>query len=178
MNRRLIFALSAAALVVSTIVYAAAADPGPPPGMHERPGFGGAGMMPGFINPGILKHIGDEIGLTDTQRATIKSYFDAARPQFEAARAQMHANAQLLANTKPDDPNYANVVAQVSQSAGQLASQLVTDGSQLRSQIWLQLNATQRTKLLAIEASFHDKMQQRMQHHSGAGAPPPPPPQE
>jgi Spy/CpxP family protein refolding chaperone len=177
MARRLLLALASAALLGSPFAYVAAADPGPPPGMHSGPGsgFDGPAMMPGLINPGLLRHVGDEIGLTEAQRATIKGYFDAARPRFAAARTQLHANAQLLANTKPDDPNYANVVAQVSQSAGQLASQMVTDGGALRAQIWQQLSPAQRTKLTEIEARFHDRMQQHLQHAGPASAPPPPP---
>jgi periplasmic protein CpxP/Spy len=69
-------------------------------------------------------------------------------------REQMRANHLKLAQTKPDDPNYVNVVAEVAQSNATLASQRTTQGSQLWAQMYAVLTPAQKTQLATLQAQW------------------------
>src|SRR5262245_3278172 len=137
-------------------------DHGPGPDM-----FGG-----GFFGPDVMGRMGDQLGLSAEQRQSIKSIFDAARPQMQSMRDTMHSNLDKLRSTQPDDPKYATVVAQVSQSASELASRMVTESSQVRSQVYALLTKEQKAKLPQIQAQMQDQMQQRFQRHRSPSTPP------
>jgi Spy/CpxP family protein refolding chaperone len=138
-------------------------------GREHAPGsdmFGG-----GFFGPGSMERMGDQLGLSAEQRQAIKTIFDAARPQMQTMRDNIHSNLEKLRSTQPDDPNYATVVAQVSQSAGELASRMVTEGSQVRSQVYALLTKEQKAKLPEIEAQMKDQAHERFQHHRSPATP-------
>lgn len=176
MNRKTTTALVSAAFFgiagTALAVYAAGGHEG---GMHEGPppaaGPGMEFMLPGMMGPQLLHRLGDELGLTQPQRDSIKSLLESARPNMQALREEMRATAEQLRATQPDAGNYSAVVAQASKKAGELASRLVTDGSQLRAQIWQVLTPEQRTKLQSIGDDFRQRRQERGMHHR----PPPPP---
>ena len=153
--------LGAAALLTGAAWSAAtdsAADSPPPPALHH----GGPGMMiPGLFPPHALKKIGQELGLSPEQHQTIQGLFQQARPGFEQLHKQMRANAELLMKTRPDDSAYQTVVANVSQSTGDIATQLVLQGSQLRAQVFALLTPEQKTKLAGLQT----RMEQHAEGH-------------
>ncbi len=93
-----------------------------------------------------------QLGLTDEQKASIKTIFQAAKPQMQALHQQAQANHQKLTQSKPDDPNHASVVAEVAQSEATLASQRTSQMDSVRSQIYALLTPTQKTQLATLEA--------------------------
>src|SRR5262245_12954632 len=96
-------------------------------GHEHAPGpdmFGG-----GFFGPDVMGRMGDQLGLSAEQKQSIRAIFDAARPQMQTMRDNMHSNIDKLRSTQPDDPNYATVVAQVCQSASSLAPRQVTEST-------------------------------------------------
>ena len=123
----------------------------------------------GFLGEDIAR-MGDQLGLSAEQRQSIKGVFDAARPQMQAMRDSMRTSAEKLRGTQPDDPNYATVVAQVSQSAAELASKMVTESSQVRSQVYGLLTKEQKAKLPQIQAQMRDQARQRFQRHQPPAA--------
>jgi Spy/CpxP family protein refolding chaperone len=100
----------------------------------------------------------------------------AARPQMKSLHEQMRANHLKLMQTKPDDPNYANVVAEVAQSNATLASERTTQGSQLRTQMYAVLTPAQKTQLATLEAQWaaHPHHGRGGPHGPGPGAAPAP----
>jgi Spy/CpxP family protein refolding chaperone len=118
----------------------------------------------GFLGDDIAR-MGDQLGLSAEQRQSMKGIFDAARPQMQAMRDSMRTSAEKLRGTQPDDTNYATVVAQVSQSAAELASKMVTESSQVRSQVYGLLTKEQKAKLPQIQALMRDQARQRFQRH-------------
>lgn len=190
MKRPLLITLAAIAVVGTAGVLAAN-------GGHHRGGMDGPGGMmgmPGMMHPGMIERVADELELTTEQRQTIKGYFDASKPKFDALRDRTRENAEKLMDLKPDDPKYTATVASVSKAAGEIASEMVTRASDLRSQVWLTLSPDQRTKLDALQTKMRERMEARMKEHQerrkarGQGAtgseddgmdhdgPPPPPP--
>ncbi len=119
------------------------ADASAPAGMHG-PGRHG----------GELGHLYRKLGLTSAQQASMKTIMTAARPQMKTLHEQMKANHLKLMQTKPDDPNYSNVVAEVAQSNATLASQRTTQGAALSAQLYAVLTPAQKTQLATLEAEW------------------------
>ena len=139
-----------ATLGASTAAAADDAAAAPPPG---APGAGphGWGHGPGGAGPG---HLYSKLGLSAEQQASIKAIMTAARPQMKSLHDQMRANHLKLMQTKPDDPNYGNVVAEVGQSNAALASQRTAQAAELRTQMYAVLTPAQKTQLTALEAQW------------------------
>lgn len=168
-TRPLVALLGAAVLATVGLANAGSdQEPGESAQYGHGHGFGGGFMsMPGMMHPGAIARIADELGLTPEQRQTIRGLFAAARPQMQALRDEFRANAEKLLATKPDDANYGNVVTEVSQASGELASRLVTEGSQLRAQVYAVLTAEQKAKLPEVEAQMKERARERFERHHG-----------
>jgi Spy/CpxP family protein refolding chaperone len=99
-------------------------------------------------------HMFSKLGLTTEQQASIKAIMTAAKPQMISMHEQMKANHLKLMQTKPDDPNYANVVAEAAEINATLASQRTTQESNLRAQMYAVLTPAQKTQLATLEAQW------------------------
>jgi Spy/CpxP family protein refolding chaperone len=163
-----------AVLILAGVALAAAtlsADGGsasPGPGRDAPAGI----MLPGTMPPALLGQLAEELGLTPEQRQTIRGLFNQAQPGFGQLRRQMQAGAELLVRTAPDDPAYQSVVANVSQSTAELASQFVLQAGQLRSQVHGVLTADQRAKLAVLEPGLYARWQERRHAGHSGGQPP------
>lgn len=170
MKRKLLTAVvGVTALTIATVAVYAAGKGDDKPGRGPGPEMGM--FHPGMMGPQLLHRLGDELELTDEQRQTIKGLLESARPNMQAMREQARESAELLRKTQPDDPNYTNVVAQASQQAAELAGRLVTDGSQLRSQIWTVLTPEQRTELQTLQDKFPKRVREHRLHHRPSAPP-------
>ncbi|MDB6084056.1 MAG: hypothetical protein JWN43_1937 [Gammaproteobacteria bacterium] len=125
---------------------AAAAPPSGSPGPGPGPGHHDHGQGP--------ERLFSKLGLTSEQQASIKSIWAAAKPQMQSLHEQMRANHLKVMQTKPDDPNYGNVVAAVAQSNATLASERTTQAAQLRTQMYAVLTPTQKAQLATLEAQW------------------------
>jgi protein CpxP len=131
---------------------AAPAAPGPH-GWHHHHGAG---------------HLLSKLNLSPEQQASVKSIMANAGPQLKSIRQEMHANSLKLSQTQPNDANYANVVAQVTQANGSLHSQMITQREAVRAQIFKVLTPAQQTQLAALKAQMQARMQARFQAGRGA----------
>jgi len=143
------------------------ATPGGMPG-GMRHGPGGIGGMAGIDQPGglggaqmMLGRMGEQLGLSEAQKQQVRGILESARPEMQSVREQMRANQQRLEATKPDDPAYQSGVAEVSRAAGELASRTVSNGAQVRKQVWAVLTPEQRTKAEALRAEMQARMKER-----------------
>jgi len=118
-----------------------------------------------------MAQLAEELGISDEQRQTIRGLMDSARPNLEATAKQMYENLEMLRVTNPDHPQYAVIVARVSQSTGELAARSVTDLSQLRAQIWAVLTDAQRIRLAELEAEFRERLRARWADESDVMSP-------
>jgi len=92
------------------------------------------------------------LNLSDAQKQQVRDIVAAARPQLESLREQMHANRLQLKQTQPNDPNYASVALQASQTQGSLSAQMTAQQAELRAQVFKVLTPEQQTQLAALEA--------------------------
>jgi Spy/CpxP family protein refolding chaperone len=107
-----------------------------------------------------------KLGLSDAQKAQIKTIMQSAHPQMESIHQQLHDNQLKLHQTQPNDPNYAQVVSQVSQADATLHAQLTTQMAGVRQEIFTKvLTPAQQTQLQQLEAEAEARMQA---HHAAA----------
>lgn len=158
----LIVGLGAVALLTGAAIATQTESPPPDaPHDHRGPPPGPGMMIPGMLPPEALPHIAKKLGLTDEQQARIKGFMDQAKPGLKQLHEQVRTNLELLAKTRPDDPAYTTVVNNVSQAMSEAASQMVLQGSQLRSQMFGVLSADQKTKLASMQGHMGEW------HHGG-----------
>jgi protein CpxP len=136
---------------------AAAAAPAAPGGhaWHHHHGFG---------------HLLSKLNLTAEQQASVKTIMANAGPQMKSIHQEMRANSLKLRQTQPNNPNYANVVSQVTQANGSLHSQMITQKEAVRAQVFKVLTPAQQTQLAALQAQMQAQMQARMQARRGPPA--------
>jgi protein CpxP len=140
--------LAAGALLTAatSVSIASAADvetATPPAGPHGGHGWG---------HRGGEFHLLRQLDLTAEQKAQVKEIMTAAHPQMQSLHQQIHANMLKLRQTQPSDANYASISAEVSQTHGSLAAQMLTLHAQLRSQVFKVLTPEQQSKLATLEA--------------------------
>ena len=140
---------------------------GPGMGKHAGPGGmammdGGPGMMMGAPNPRMLERMATELQLTADQQQKIKGVYESARPEMEQVRDRARANADKLRAAQPGSGNYDAVVSEVARNAGELATRAVTNGAQLRAQVWAVLTPDQRQKLETLQTQRQAMMKERM----------------
>ena len=121
-----------------------------------------------------------KLGLSDAQKAAIKTIMQTNGPQMKTLHEQMHANYLKLRQTQPNDPNYSNVVSQVASANATLHQQMDTLKATVRQEIFAKLTSAQQTQLQTLEAQREAQMEARLEaRHAagggprGAGAPPP-----
>jgi Spy/CpxP family protein refolding chaperone len=122
-----------------TVAVAPAAGPHGGPWHHHHGG------------PGRLY---SKLGLTTEQQASMKAIWTASKPEMQSMHETMRANHLKLAQIKPDDPNYANVVAEVAQSNAALAAKRTSQMAELRAQMYAVLTQPQKTQLATLEAQM------------------------
>jgi Spy/CpxP family protein refolding chaperone len=111
-----------------------------------------------------------QLGLSDAQKASIKTIMTNAHPQMQSLHEQMHANSLKLRQTAPTDANYSSIAAQVSQTHGSLSAQIMAQQADVRAQIFKVLTPAQQTQLTALEAQMEAR---HAAHGPGRGGPPP-----
>lgn len=124
----------------------------------------------GFEKHG-MQRLMHKLDLSAEQRTQVRDIMKKSRPQMQALRTQMRDNQRRLMDVNPDDPNYANIVAQVSQANGQAMTQMIQLRSQLRADMYKVLTPEQKQKLQEIQHKWRDRMQKRMQERERGNAP-------
>jgi Spy/CpxP family protein refolding chaperone len=165
-------AFMAAASLPSSAMAQAAAPSSPPgaPGWGGGEGWGGHGRH--HFGPAALFR---RLGLSDVQKASVKSILQTNGPALRSLHEQTRANSLKLRNTAPNDPNYASVVAEVSQANAGLLTQEITLQANVRAQLFNVLTSPQQAQLAALEAQMQARMQAHMAEHAGQAPPPPAP---
>jgi protein CpxP len=115
-------------------------------------------------------HLLAKLNLSAQQQTAVKAIMANAGPQMKSIHQEMRANSLKLRQTQPNDPNYANVVAQVTQANGSLHSQMITQKEAVRAQVFKVLTPAQQTQLAALQEQMHAQMQARMQSRGGPPA--------
>jgi Spy/CpxP family protein refolding chaperone len=144
--KNLLIAAAVAATLLSATL--AKADDGPPPEQRMQRSF-------------------DQLGLTEAQRAQLRSLSESHRWATEPLREQVRSAQQTLANTKPDDPNYATVTAEARRNLDAARTQLRDQREQFRSQSRTVLTPEQRNTLEARHAERRERMRERMEERRG-----------
>jgi Spy/CpxP family protein refolding chaperone len=108
-----------------------------------------------------------KLGLTDAQKASIKTIMQTNGPQIKALHEQLKNNSAKLQQTQPNDPNYSNVVSQTSSANASVHQQMDTLKGTIRQQIFAVLTPAQQTQLQTLQAQMAAR---RTAHAAGAPA--------
>jgi Spy/CpxP family protein refolding chaperone len=144
--RRVVAALAAAAAAL----LGAPLNAAPPVGSVP---FGGgphtAGPGTGHEAPwsSLGSELWQDLNLTPEQRETVRGVIRAHQPRWHALREQASVIRETLTETSPDDPGYAAVTQEASQSAATLAAEMVTLANQMRAEIHAVLTPEQRLQI-------------------------------
>jgi periplasmic protein CpxP/Spy len=149
---------AATSVSIATAAEEAATAAAPAPGAHAWHHHHG------------FEHLLAKLNLSAEQQASVKTIMANAGPQMKSIHQEMRANSLKLRQTQPNDPNYANVVAQVTQANGSLHSQMITQTETVRAQVFKVLTPAQQTQLAALEAQMQAQIQARLQSRRGTPA--------
>jgi Spy/CpxP family protein refolding chaperone len=152
--------LAAAAFSTVDAQDATTAPAPPPPGAH------------GWHHHHGPWHMLSKLGLSDQQKAQVKTIFTNARPQMQSLHQQIRANQQKLQQTQPTDANYSSIASQVSQTHGSLSAQMMAQQADVRAQIFKVLTPAQQTQLATLEAQMRARKQAWAHGPNASDAPP------
>jgi protein CpxP len=129
-----------------------------------QPGWGEhrGGPMGAFAGP-RAEFMFEALDLTPEQRDAVEAIQATYRPQLQALQDSGRATRQALAQTAPDAPDYATVVAEASQAAAEHASQLVLLTAEMRRELHAVLTPQQRQKALELRNTMREQREQRFQ---------------
>jgi len=144
-----LFAGIAAAAIAFSAAHAIAGERG-----HGHHGGGDAGMR-------YMHHVFEQLDLSPEQKETVKGIFTSAKPRLTALHEEMRDVRESLMDTSPDAADYSTVVDAASQKSGELASQIVLEMSQIRTQVHSVLTEEQKAQLPEIRAEMKQRMEQR-----------------
>ncbi len=127
---------------------------------HHGGGFDGH-HGPG--HPGMhIQRLLKRLDLTVEQRDQVESIFMQNKPQMREIAETMRTNRDRLSLVSPDDADYSNVVAEVSQSNGALAEQTTLLAARVQSEVWAVLTDEQKTKAAELRQEMRDRWQRKI----------------
>jgi Spy/CpxP family protein refolding chaperone len=130
--------------MVATLALVATAFAGPGGGQKGQPGA----PFPGLAGPGLnVERMAAHLELDETQRQSIENILEAARPEFQALRADFRANRQALDALDPADANYSAAIDNIAAENGRLATEGTLLMSRVRNEVHAILTEEQRAKL-------------------------------
>jgi Spy/CpxP family protein refolding chaperone len=108
------------------------------------------------------------LGLTDAQKAQIKTLHQQSEPQMKTLFQQMRGNSAKLQGMQPNDPQYLATVKEVSEANAPLKAQMEQQRAAVHQQIYSKvLTPSQQTQLQQMQAQWKARMQQ---HAAGGPA--------
>jgi Spy/CpxP family protein refolding chaperone len=106
----------------------------------------------------------NDLDLSDSQKAQLRSLRENHRQATEGLRAQVRAAQQTLANTPRTDPNYESITAQARQNLESARTQLRTQQQQFQSNA---RNLLSPEQLNTLEANRAERRQRMMDRREG-----------
>ena len=129
---------------LATLALAATAFAGPGGGQKGHPGV----PFPGLAGPGLnIDRMAAHLELDETQRQSIENILEAARPEFQALRADFRANRQALDAIDPADADYSAAINDIAAENGRLATEGTLLMNRVRNEVHAVLTEEQRAKL-------------------------------
>jgi Spy/CpxP family protein refolding chaperone len=95
-----------------------------------------------------------KLGLSDDQKAAIKTIMQTNGPQMKSLHQQLWTNSTKLQQTQPNDPNYSNVVSQTASANASVHQQIDTLKATMRQEIFAKLTPAQQSQLQTLEAQM------------------------
>jgi len=160
------FILPLAALLLTGVAYSASHElsPSASPSGHGYKGYGHHGMSKGMGmdgGMGMLPRMGEKLGLSEAQKTDLAALLEMYRPRFKQIATRGKEDRAALLAMAPDDSEYAELSARVSQEAGLAAAEVVTLLAELQGTVYALLTSEQQATYLELRASQKERMQNR-----------------
>jgi Spy/CpxP family protein refolding chaperone len=162
------FILPLFALLLASVAFSASHELSPSESQsgHGYKGYGHHGMSKGMGmgmdgGMGMLPRIGEKLGLSEAQKTDLAALLEMYRPRFKEIAARGKEDRAALLAMAPDDSDYAELSARVSQEAGQAAAEVVTLLAELQGTVYALLTPEQQAEYLELRASQKERMQNR-----------------
>ncbi len=166
------FILLLTALLLTGVAYSASHEhsPSASPSEHGYTGQGHHGMSKGMGmgmdgGMGMLSRMGEKLGLSETQKTDLAALLELYRPRFKQIAARGKQDRAALLTMAPDDSDYAELSARVSQEAGLAAAEVVTLLAELQGTVYALLTPEQQAEYLELRASREQRMQDRRERY-------------
>ncbi|MGA9938246.1 MAG: Spy/CpxP family protein refolding chaperone [Candidatus Acidiferrales bacterium] len=120
-----------------------------------------AGPLEGMRSRFLVKHIEDDLNLTDDQKAQIKTILTDERPTIQSLRQQIEQdNQQLHSKTTYDDA----FVRSMAQQESATVADAIVEREKIRSEIFAVLTPDQQQKLTQIGSEVRAAVDDRIAH--------------
>jgi len=166
------FFLLLTALLLTGVAYSASHEhsPAASPSEHGYTGHGHHGMSKGMGmgmdgGMGMLSRMGEKLGLSETQKTDLAALLELYRPRFKQIAARGKQDRAALLTMAPDDSDYTELSARVSQEAGLAAAEVVTLLAELQGTVYALLTPEQQAEYLELRASREQRMQDRRERY-------------
>ncbi|MEY4214425.1 MAG: motif family protein [Pseudomonadota bacterium] len=118
---------------------------------RERMGHMGPVRGAGFMelagtDPRMLQRLADDLQLTPQQRGKITEHVATHGPEMRRLAAEMTKQSRALRELNPADGKFTAAVNEASKRMGDLSTQMVRQGGELRAKVWQVLTPEQRAK--------------------------------
>lgn len=110
-----------------------------------------------------------DAGLTEEQRAAMRTLSENHRAAAQPLREQIRAARQTLANTRPGDPNSEQLTAEARRSLESARTALRNEQQQFRSDVQALLTPEQRARVEARQQERRQRMDERRQQRPDGG---------
>jgi len=109
----------------------------------------------------MFNRMGDELGLSDTQKQELATLIEMYRPRMQELAERGAESADEVLQLAPDDPTYSLRATELSSQAGTSAAEMVTLMTELQSNAYALLTSDQQTKFMTLRAEQRARMEQR-----------------
>jgi Spy/CpxP family protein refolding chaperone len=97
-------------------------------------------------DPRMLQRLADDLQLTPQQRGKITEHVATHGPEMRRLAAEMAKQSRALRELNPADGKFTAAVNEASKRMGDLSTQMVRQGGELRAKVWQVLTPEQRAK--------------------------------
>ena len=111
----------------------------------------GMGSAPFLRLAGMLRHVAEELGITEAQRDEIRSILEDARDEVAPLRTALRDNRDAIKAAATPESYDPAAVATLAGVHGELTTELVLIGSRVRVDIMNVLTVEQREQLEALK---------------------------
>ncbi|MFM8518422.1 MAG: Spy/CpxP family protein refolding chaperone [Nevskiaceae bacterium] len=130
----------------------------------------GAGIIElSGADPRMLQRLADDLQLTPPQRGKITEHVATHGPEMRRIAREMAEQSRALRELNPADGKFNSSVNEAAKRMGELSTQLVRQGGELRAKVWQVLTPEQRAKADARQQQMKERRMEMRERRERRG---------